>query len=120
MSGKHMRVVFMSSTSLRKLVITLVVPVAAIGIIAKTTHPILPSSRPSQTAFATWSPTGEAITYVTDNDLYILSSAAPNTKPIRITSTGNAFPFQSVSDWTVVEEFRFPIVGNAFPKPILD
>jgi dipeptidyl aminopeptidase len=41
----------------------------------KTTYPIIPPSSPSKTAYATWSPTGNAIAFVTDNDLYVLPSA---------------------------------------------
>lgn len=74
------------------------------NIAAKTTHPIIPPTHPSRTAFATWSPTGEAIAYVADNDLYILPSASPTTKPIRITSTGNASLFHGVPDWVYEEE----------------
>ncbi|KIJ94569.1 hypothetical protein K443DRAFT_12005 [Laccaria amethystina LaAM-08-1] len=70
-----------------------------------TTTCTTPSHSPSRTAFATWSPTGEAIAYVKDNDLYILPSATPNSKPIRITPTGNTFLFHGVPDWVYEEEF---------------
>ncbi|KAF8957141.1 dipeptidyl peptidase IV N-terminal region-domain-containing protein [Flammula alnicola] len=70
----------------------------------KTTYPIIPPSTPSKTAYATWSPTGNAIAYVTDNDLYVLPSAEPNTSPIRITSSGNASLFHGVPDWVYEEE----------------
>lgn len=42
---------------------------------AKTTHPIIPPTDPSKTAYAIWSPTGSAIAYVTENDIYILPDA---------------------------------------------
>ncbi|KAJ3513436.1 hypothetical protein NMY22_g15040 [Coprinellus aureogranulatus] len=71
---------------------------------AKRTHPIIPPSNPSRTAYATWSPTGQAIAFVTDNDLYILPSAAPTTQPIRVTSSGNASLFHGVPDWVYEEE----------------
>ncbi|KAJ2927846.1 hypothetical protein H1R20_g9258, partial [Candolleomyces eurysporus] len=70
----------------------------------KSTHPITSPSNPSKTAYATWSPTGQAIAYVADNDLYILPSAAPNTRPIRVTSSGNASLFHGVPDWVYEEE----------------
>jgi dipeptidyl aminopeptidase B len=42
----------------------------------KETHPILPPSNPPLTAYATWSPTGESIAFVQENDLYLLLTAA--------------------------------------------
>jgi Dipeptidyl peptidase IV (DPP IV) N-terminal region len=38
------------------------------------THPIIPPTDPPVTSYATWSPTGESIAYVTNNDLYVLTS----------------------------------------------
>ncbi|KAF5354550.1 hypothetical protein D9758_011204 [Tetrapyrgos nigripes] len=70
----------------------------------KTTHPIIPPSHPPTTAYATWSPTGESIAYVTENDLYILTSPYPSASPIRITSSGNASLFHGVPDWVYEEE----------------
>lgn len=55
-------------------------------------------------SYATWSPTGDAIAFVSSNDLYILPSAAPSTSPIRITSTGNTSLFHGVPDWVYEEE----------------
>jgi len=43
---------------------------------AKTTHPIIPPTNPSKTAYATWSPTGSAIAYVFENDLFVLPDAS--------------------------------------------
>ncbi|KDR80915.1 hypothetical protein GALMADRAFT_241446 [Galerina marginata CBS 339.88] len=74
------------------------------NIAQKTTHPIIPPSDPSNTAYATWSPTGNAIAYVTENDLYILPTAEPNTSPIRVTTSGNASLFHGVPDWVYEEE----------------
>jgi len=71
---------------------------------AKTTHPVTTPSNPSRTAYATWSPTGQSIAYVLDNDLYILPSASPNTRAIRVTSSGNASLFHGVPDWVYEEE----------------
>ncbi|KAF5379515.1 hypothetical protein D9615_006521 [Tricholomella constricta] len=68
----------------------------------KTTHPIIPPTNPSRTAYATWAPTGQSIAYVTDNDLYILTS--PSASPIRVTSSGNASLFHGVPDWVYEEE----------------
>lgn len=41
----------------------------------KTTYPLVPPTDPSRTAYAAWSPTGNAIAYVLDNDLYLRPSA---------------------------------------------
>ncbi|TFK73733.1 dipeptidyl aminopeptidase [Pluteus cervinus] len=71
---------------------------------AKTTHPIIPPSNPPTTAYATWSPTGQSIAYVTHNDLYVLTSPEPDTSPIRVTSSGNASLFHGVPDWVYEEE----------------
>ncbi|KAG6865647.1 hypothetical protein C0991_000566 [Blastosporella zonata] len=68
----------------------------------KTTHPIIPPTNPSNTAYATWAPTGEAIAYVTENDLYVLQT--PTSAPIRVTSSGNASLFHGVPDWVYEEE----------------
>ncbi|KAK7440383.1 Dipeptidyl peptidase 4 [Stygiomarasmius scandens] len=70
----------------------------------KTTHPIIPPSDPPTTAYATWSPTGQSIAYVTGNDLYILTSPLASTAPIRVTSSGNASLFHGVPDWVYEEE----------------
>ncbi|KXN86209.1 putative dipeptidyl-aminopeptidase B [Leucoagaricus sp. SymC.cos] len=70
----------------------------------KTTHPIIPPTDPSKTAYATWSPTGNAIAYVTENDLYVIPNASPNTNPIRVTTSGNASLFHGVPDWVYEEE----------------
>lgn len=45
------------------------------NIAEKKTRPIIPPSDPPRTAYATWSPTGSGIAFVTDNDLYVLPSA---------------------------------------------
>lgn len=62
-----------------------------------------PTTKPA-VSYATWSPTGDAIAFVSSNDLYILPSADPSTSPIRITSTGNASLFHGVPDWVYEEE----------------
>ena len=41
----------------------------------RSTHPLIPPSHPPTTAYATWSPVGEAIAYVKENDLYIVPDA---------------------------------------------
>lgn len=38
------------------------------------TRPIIAPSDPPVTAYATWAPIGEAITFVMENDLYVLDS----------------------------------------------
>ncbi|KAG5652732.1 hypothetical protein H0H81_003931 [Sphagnurus paluster] len=69
---------------------------------AKTTHPIIPPTNPSLTAYATWAPVGESIAYVTENDLYVLPT--PSAQAIRITTSGNASLFHGVPDWVYEEE----------------
>ncbi|GJE93852.1 dipeptidyl aminopeptidase [Phanerochaete sordida] len=68
-----------------------------------TTHPLIAPSNPPLTAFAKWSPTGQAIAYVTQNDLYILPHPS-SSEPIQITSSGNASLFHGVPDWVYEEE----------------
>ncbi|KAF8815432.1 hypothetical protein BYT27DRAFT_7194435 [Phlegmacium glaucopus] len=74
------------------------------NIAAKTTYPILQPTNPPTTTYATWSPTGHAIAFVNNNDLYILPSAEPNTEPIQVTTSGNASLFHGVPDWVYEEE----------------
>lgn len=94
------------------------------NIAEKSTHPIGPATSRSRTAYATWAPIGDAIAYVTDNDLYVLTSASyvgsllhhrsylppnffdcsPSATPIRVTSSGNASLFHGVPDWVYEEE----------------
>ncbi|PFH50952.1 hypothetical protein AMATHDRAFT_80539 [Amanita thiersii Skay4041] len=71
---------------------------------SKKTLPILPPTDPPTTAYATWSPTGKSIAYVTNNDLYILPSPFSSTAPIRVTTAGNASLFHGVPDWVYEEE----------------
>ncbi|RDB18477.1 putative dipeptidyl-aminopeptidase B [Hypsizygus marmoreus] len=70
----------------------------------KSTHPIIPPTDPSRTAYATWSPNGQSIAYVTDNDLYILTSPSPSAVAIQVTTSGNASLFHGVPDWVYEEE----------------
>jgi dipeptidyl aminopeptidase len=70
----------------------------------RSTHPIIPPTNPPTTAYATWSPTGESIAYVSSNDLYVLTSPDPSTTPIRVTTSGNASLFHGVPDWVYEEE----------------
>ena len=91
------------------------------NIAAKTTYPILPPTNPPTTAYATWSPTGHAIAFVNNNDLYVLPSAEsvfnsslyhlpiqyisrPDTVPVQVTTAGNASLFHGVPDWVYEEE----------------
>ncbi|KAH0825917.1 peptidase S9B [Lanmaoa asiatica] len=70
----------------------------------KATYPLLPPTNPPVTAYATWSPTGESITFVASNDLYILPSASALTSSIRVTTGGNALLFHGVPNWIYEEE----------------
>ncbi|EKM50720.1 uncharacterized protein PHACADRAFT_130177 [Phanerochaete carnosa HHB-10118-sp] len=70
---------------------------------SQTTHPLIAPTNPPLTAYAKWSPTGQAIAYVTQNDLYILPHPSSST-PIQITSSGNASLFHGVPDWVYEEE----------------
>ncbi|KAJ7777301.1 dipeptidyl aminopeptidase [Mycena metata] len=69
----------------------------------KTTTPLIPPTNPPTVAYATWSPTGESIAYVTGNDLYILPSPTSDT-PIRLTTTGSTSLFNGVPSWVYEEE----------------
>jgi dipeptidyl aminopeptidase len=44
----------------------------------KNTHPISPPTYPPTVAYATWSPTGETIAFVRENDIYLLLSPEYN------------------------------------------
>ncbi|KIK56988.1 hypothetical protein GYMLUDRAFT_247264 [Collybiopsis luxurians FD-317 M1] len=68
------------------------------------THPIIPPTDPPTTSYATWSPTGDSLAYVNNNDLYILTSPLASTAPIRVTTSGNASLFHGVPDWVYEEE----------------
>ncbi|KAJ3001489.1 hypothetical protein NUW54_g6389 [Trametes sanguinea] len=70
----------------------------------KRTWPLTPPTHPPITAYATWSPTGESIAYVTENDLYVVPTPSETTSPIRVTTSGNASLFNGVPDWVYEEE----------------
>ncbi|PCH36456.1 dipeptidyl aminopeptidase [Wolfiporia cocos MD-104 SS10] len=70
----------------------------------KTTWPLVPPRYPPKTAHATWSPIGQSIAYVLNNDLYVIPSPSPLALPIRVTTTGNASMFNGVPDWVYEEE----------------
>ncbi|KAF9465555.1 dipeptidyl peptidase IV N-terminal region-domain-containing protein [Collybia nuda] len=74
------------------------------NIAEKNTFPVTTPTKPSETAYATWSPTGNSIAYVINNDLYVLTDLSSPTSPIRITSSGNASLFHGVPDWVYEEE----------------
>ncbi|KZT68663.1 dipeptidyl aminopeptidase [Daedalea quercina L-15889] len=71
---------------------------------SRRTRPLVPPTFPPSTSYAVWSPTGQSIAYVLNNDLYILPAASPDASPIRITSTGNASMFNGIPDWVYEEE----------------
>ncbi|EJC99985.1 dipeptidyl aminopeptidase [Fomitiporia mediterranea MF3/22] len=71
---------------------------------AKSTYPLSTPSFPPVTAYAAWSPVGDAIAYVQNNDLYVKPDAARSTKGIRITATGSETHFNGVPDWVYEEE----------------
>jgi dipeptidyl aminopeptidase len=68
----------------------------------KITRAVVPPSNPPKIAYATWSPTGDALAYVHSNDLYVMPS--PSEPAIRVTSSGNASLFHGVPDWVYEEE----------------
>ncbi|KAJ7281993.1 dipeptidyl aminopeptidase [Mycena rebaudengoi] len=72
-------------------------------IATKETKPLIPPTDPPTISYATWSPTGESIAYVTGNDLYILPSPSSST-PIRLTTTGSTSLFNGVPSWVYEEE----------------
>lgn len=64
-----------------------------------------PPSQPPITAYAVWSPTGQSIAYVAQNDIYVIPSAATASEsPIRVTFNGNTSLFNGVPDWVYEEE----------------
>ncbi|KAF8493019.1 dipeptidyl aminopeptidase [Russula emetica] len=68
------------------------------------TWPLVPPSNPPIVAYATWSPTGERIAYVMNNDLYVVSSPLRHASHIQVTNSGNATLFHGVPDWVYEEE----------------
>ncbi|KAH9893599.1 dipeptidyl aminopeptidase [Cubamyces lactineus] len=70
----------------------------------KRTWPLIPPSHPPTTAYATWSPTGQSIAFVTGNDLYVIPTPSDVKSPIRVTTSGNASLFHGVPDWVYEEE----------------
>ncbi|OCH89774.1 dipeptidyl aminopeptidase [Obba rivulosa] len=70
----------------------------------QTTFPLTTPSHPPVTAYATWSPTGQSIAYVMNNDLYVVPSPSPSASAIRVTTSGNASLFHGVLDWVYEEE----------------
>ncbi|KAJ7623581.1 dipeptidyl aminopeptidase [Roridomyces roridus] len=72
-------------------------------IATKKTTPLIPPTYPPTVAYATWSPTGESIAYVTGNDIYILPSPT-SPAPIRLTTTGSTSLFNGVPSWVYEEE----------------
>ncbi|KAH9913079.1 dipeptidyl aminopeptidase [Epithele typhae] len=71
-------------------------------IATKKTQPLLPPSNPPVTSYATWSPTGQSIAFVAENDVYV--SPSPFETPLRVTTSGNASLFHGVPDWVYEEE----------------
>ncbi|KIJ55115.1 hypothetical protein M422DRAFT_41182 [Sphaerobolus stellatus SS14] len=75
-----------------------------------TTHALSERTRPSKIAYATWSPTGNAIAFVKENDLYVVPSAdalfasPASDHTLRITHTGTSSLFFGVPDWVYEEE----------------
>ncbi|KAG8884962.1 hypothetical protein FRB97_002790 [Tulasnella sp. 331] len=71
---------------------------------AEKTVALAPPSSPPVVSYATWSPTGESIAYVSSNDLYVVTSPKTVGNPIRVTNTGNSSLFHGVPDWVYEEE----------------
>ncbi|GBE89421.1 Probable dipeptidyl-aminopeptidase [Sparassis crispa] len=70
----------------------------------KTTFPLTSVTNPPIVAYAKWSPTGQSIAYVANNDLYVIESPSPHASAIRVTASGNASLFHGVPDWVYEEE----------------
>ncbi|KAF9814328.1 hypothetical protein IEO21_05171 [Rhodonia placenta] len=70
----------------------------------KNTWPLVPPTYPPVTTYATWSPTGQRIAYVVNNDIYVVPSPSSSAVPIRVTTTGNTSMFNGVPDWVYEEE----------------
>ncbi|KAF8310067.1 dipeptidyl aminopeptidase [Clavulina sp. PMI_390] len=69
-----------------------------------TTVPLTPPSSPPKVVYASWSPVGNSIAYVSENDIYIVPEAASPGSPIRVTTGGNSSFFHGVPDWVYEEE----------------
>ncbi|OJT13681.1 hypothetical protein TRAPUB_9780 [Trametes pubescens] len=70
----------------------------------KRTWPLTPPTYPPVTSYAAWSPTGDSIAYVVQNDLYVVPSASDTGSSVRVTTSGNASLFHGVPDWVYEEE----------------
>lgn len=71
------------------------------------TFPIETPTYPPLIALAKWSPTGHALAYVKQNDLYILpASELSQSEPVsvRVTEDGSEVIFNGVPDWAYEEE----------------
>ncbi|EJD48202.1 hypothetical protein AURDEDRAFT_113055 [Auricularia subglabra TFB-10046 SS5] len=68
-----------------------------------TTRPIVAPSNPPTVSYTSWAPVGNALAFVSSNDLYVLPDAE-STVPIRVTSTGNHSFFNGITDWVYEEE----------------
>ncbi|KZT20995.1 hypothetical protein NEOLEDRAFT_1074339 [Neolentinus lepideus HHB14362 ss-1] len=73
------------------------------------TVPLRLPSNPPVTSYATFSPSGLSIAYVSSNDIYIIPSlsslfSSPAPSPIRLTYTGNTTLIHGVPDWVYEEE----------------
>ncbi|KAF7322541.1 hypothetical protein HMN09_00032600 [Mycena chlorophos] len=72
-------------------------------IATKKTTPLIPPTHPPTISYATWAPTGEAIAYVTGNDIFLLPSPSA-ARSIRLTTTGSTSLFNGVPSWVYEEE----------------
>ena len=71
------------------------------------TFPVSPPTTPPVITRCTWSPVSHSLSFVSENDLYVIpASEMGNSDPeaIRVTNDGSAVVFNGVPDWVYEEE----------------
>ena len=70
------------------------------------TFPVIPPSHPPTVAKCIWAPVGHSLSFVSENDLYVIpgEDIGPNATPVRVTTDGSAVVFNGVPDWVYEEE----------------
>lgn len=66
------------------------------------TKPLVAPTDPPVISYATWAPTRNVVSFVANNDLYVVPS--PGAASVRITEGGNSTIFHAIPDWVYEEE----------------
>ncbi|KAK9478180.1 dipeptidyl peptidase IV N-terminal region-domain-containing protein [Lipomyces japonicus] len=69
---------------------------------SKSVEPLIPNNQTAEVRLATWSPTGDVIAYVLENNLYIRNVS--QSEVYQITSDGGPGIFYGIPDWVYEEE----------------